>query len=205
MSSIDANGAIHDGAGRFDGHLQVEADTDVLADHGLTRVANPKITEAEAQLFLHGNCGILAYRLARMNGWGMRIYGELDLSEAEDGYDLSMHDPEDPTSPYIGVEELWHAFAVRPDGTLVDVRGAHEPHEADQAYAGHTRYDYAGADDCDRLWNYEQWLGSQVSDFGFEFDTDEEELAHADHVAALVTEACGMPAHGPDHRTPSPA
>lgn len=200
MSSIDAHGGVHDSRGRFEGHLQSEGDADQVLIPSVG--AHPDISEAEVGLFLHGNCGILAYRLAAMNGWGMRIYGELDLCEVEDGYDLTGHDPNDPDSPYIGVEELWHAFAVRPDGLLVDVRGVHDPEAADDIYAGHTRHDYTTADECDRLWNHEQWLGSEVYDFGFEFEDDAEELAHADHVARLVTQGCGGTG---DNRTPSPA
>ncbi len=151
-------------------------------------VAHPDITDDEHDLFTRGNCGILAYRLAKMNGWGMRMYGELDLSDVDDGYDLAGHDPDDYHAPYIGVEELWHAYAVRPDGQLVDVKGVHDPDVADEIYDGHTRWDYATADECDRLWNHEQWLGSDVADFGFGFDDFDDELAHADEVARLVTE-----------------
>lgn len=51
MSTIDANGAIHDGRGRFDGHLLSEGDTSLLDDNPLASQSPIEIDTQLAELY----------------------------------------------------------------------------------------------------------------------------------------------------------
>lgn len=120
--------------------------------------------------YMLGDCGVLAHYLAEENGWGVCIVGEYE------------HDEEDD---YFSVEQLQHAYAVRPDGTLVDVTGAHSPTAADDGSRASKmpRHDYPDAASADRIWDHSQWYGSD----GWDDDLDaEDEVALARHVARLV-------------------
>lgn len=183
----------------FEGHLEEQdvvgaepfAST-VLAHHRLGTYVGERnydaLTPDDAKALLDrplvhrytaGDCGVLAHHLAARNGWGVCVVGELDYSEFDEDH---------PDDSYVGVEGLAHAYAVRPDGALVDVRGVHSPASADALAAqwSHTRYDYPDAAAADRFWNHEQWFGSNEWDDRY---AEEDEVELVQHTAALVTRA----------------
>lgn len=145
-----------------------EAARSELAAHSPATPAAPvaEMTPEQAHAFLTedlirrytlGDCGVLAHHLAVRNGWGVCVVGTLDYTEFDEDY---------PEDSYVGVETLMHAYAVRPDGALVDVRGVHPSTDADALARdrGQTRHDYPDADSADRLWNHEQWLDTDWGD-----------------------------------------
>lgn len=130
--------------------------------------------------FTRGDCGVLAHHLATMNRWGVCIVGSLDHRMSDDDPDLFMS----------GVESLVHAWAIRPDGMLVDVTGVHHPAVADDiaqdwALDGVERFDYPDAASADALWNHAQWLGTPWEDDYAIFES----VDVARLTAALVTRA----------------
>jgi len=119
--------------------------------------ARTTLTPDVVQRYTTGDCGALAHYLADRNGWGVCIVGTLDTTEYEPG---------SPYDTYVGVDTLQHAYAVLPDGRLIDVRGTHDPAQADDLAAdrGALRFDYPNAASADRLWNHEAWVDSPCVD-----------------------------------------
>lgn len=159
----------------FDYDALTPDDAKALLDHDIVR------------RYTQGDCGVLAHYLAESNGWGVTVVGEYETEEWDgDGA---------PAHVTHTVEALQHAYAVRPDGTLVDVAGVHHPATAD-TLARHTRkvrHDYPDAASADKIWNHEQWLDSEPWGDSYDDDlggrADDVELAR--HVATLVTIAYG--------------
>lgn len=107
-----------------------------------------------------GDCFPLAYAVARANGWGVVVVG---------------HQRDRDVDGFADDLLLVHAWARRPDGRLVDIRGVHEPDVAARLADdwGTELATYDTATEADDMWDRHMWA------------TDEE-LADTDTVAGYV-------------------
>lgn len=139
--------------------------------------------------YTQGDCGVLAHYLAERNGWGVLVVGEYTEEE------WAPDDVGQPAEVTYDVETLRHAYAVRPDGVLVDVTGVHDESVAlyDAKHSRSKVHTYPDAASADRIWNHRQWFDSDRWDDSYDDEdggpADDAELAA--HVATLVTIAYG--------------
>lgn len=122
-----------------------------------------------------GDCHILAHKVAEQTGWGLVIVGD-PVFEADYCEDECPEDCTDTEHGSWAVENLFHAWARRPDGRLVDIRGVHEPQAADRLAEtwGSIVHSYASAAEADRVWDHAQWASS------------DDDIEDADYVGAYV-------------------
>ncbi len=129
-------------------------------DEAFDMVCDPDLIDR----YTLGDCAVLADAVARRNGWGVVVVGRLE--ESEWGGDVEYE-----------VETLIHAWARRPDGALVDIRGVHPPDVAERRAAdwGVDVHTYTTADDHAAQWDPDQWVD------------DDEDTEVARLVAGLVS------------------
>lgn len=104
--------------------LRTEAELDAIGygidpetltpDEAFAAISHPSIVDR----YTLGECYLLAYAVADEAGWGVVVVGELEEA--------------DHTGEVTDWDSCIHAFAQRPDGALVDIRGVHEPIVAEQ-------------------------------------------------------------------------
>lgn len=123
--------------GMFTGEL----DYDALGPGDARALLDPDLRRR----YTAGDCGVLAHHLAEQNGWGVAFVGSYEEEEYDD-------------HTFYGTEQLVHAYAVRPDGKLVDVTGVHEPEAAERLAAqwGTGLHTYPDAASADKVWDHEQ-------------------------------------------------
>lgn len=136
----------------------------MIPEQAFEAISHPAIVDR----YTLGDCYLLAHAVAEKKGWGVVVVGSYDDSDPD----------------FVMVEEIIHAYARRPDGRLVDVRGVHEFEAAEElAYGawGAPLHTYASAEEADKHWDhasqgppedYEdaQYTGEYVGRFGATFE-----------------------------------
>ena len=133
-------------------------------DEAFDVVCDPEVIDR----YTLGDCAVLADAVARRNGWGVVVVGDLEV------------DDDDPDDVVYFVGSVIHAWARRPDGALVDIRGVWAPEVAERRAAewGVPVHSYDTAEQHAAQWDPDQW--------GYD-DVENETKEYAEHYAGFVS------------------